>query len=96
MVNKIKAKQVRLKKVDPSEEQRLDPGSRGSTKPQDPKAKGLLGFLANTRNELEKVVWPNRTQLIGESTAVLLIVILFAAFISLIDQFFSWSASQIF
>ena len=86
----------KVKKVSPKPEERLDPSARGSSKVAGSEPKGIAGFLAGTRDELGKVVWPSRTQLIGESTAVLLIVLLFAAFIYSIDQFFSWGASQIF
>ncbi len=84
------------KKADPKPEERLDPSVRGSSKTAADERKGLVGFLISSRDELEKVVWPSRTQLIGESTAVLLIVVAFASFIYLIDQFFSWGAARIF
>lgn len=54
------------------------------------------GFLKETREELDKVVWPNRQQLISESLAVLLMVILSASLIYLVDNFFNWGAAQVF
>lgn len=75
---------------------RLDPASRGSSGQGAEVAKGPLGFFISTRQELDKVVWPNRRQLISESVAVLLIVLAFASFVYLIDQAFGWAAQQIF
>jgi preprotein translocase subunit SecE len=73
-----------------------DPARRGSSQTETPEQQGPLGFFSNTVDELRKVVWPNRQQLIGESTAVLLIVVLFAFFIWLVDKIFRWAAGQVF
>ncbi len=83
-------------KGDTTASERLDPGSRGRTKSDAPEARGPLQFLSDIRQELDKVVWPDRQKLIAESTAVLLIVLAFAAFISLIDRLFSWIATVLF
>lgn len=53
-------------------------------------------FVNDTKEELKKVVWPSRQQLISESTAVILMVILVATTISLVDKLFAWGASRIF
>jgi preprotein translocase subunit SecE len=53
-------------------------------------------FLQGTREELGKVVWPSRQQLISESLAVILMVTLSATLIYLVDNFFSWAAKQVF
>jgi preprotein translocase subunit SecE len=53
-------------------------------------------FLQETKQELDKVVWPSRQQLISESAAVILMVSLSAALISLVDKIFSWIAGQVF
>lgn len=53
-------------------------------------------FLRETKEELDKVVWPSRQQLISESAAVLLMVSFSATVIYLIDNFFSWAAKQVF
>lgn len=50
-------------------------------------------FLGDTKEELAKVVWPSRQQLISESAAVILMVILVASVIYLVDNFFSWLSS---
>lgn len=55
-----------------------------------------VGFFKETREELDKVVWPSRQQLISESLAVLLMVILSASLIYLVDNFFNWGAGQVF
>lgn len=56
----------------------------------------VANFLQGTKEELDKVVWPSRQQLISESFAVILMVILSATLIYFVDQFFSWSAKQVF
>ena len=53
-------------------------------------------FFQETKEELGKVVWPSRQQLISESAAVLLMVILSATLIYLVDGFFVWVSKQVF
>lgn len=53
-------------------------------------------FLQETKEELDKVVWPSRQQLVSESLAVILMVTLSATLIYLADNFFAWSAGQVF
>lgn len=53
-------------------------------------------FFKETKEELDKVVWPSRQQLISESLAVILMVILSATLIYLADNFFAWAAKQVF
>lgn len=53
-------------------------------------------FFDETKEELTKVVWPSRQQVISESVAVLLMVILSASLIYLVDNFFDWAAKQVF
>ncbi len=53
-------------------------------------------FLQGTKDELKKVVWPSRQQLISESVAVMSMVSLFAFLIFAVDKLFSWTASQVF
>jgi len=57
---------------------------------------GLNNFLTGAREELDKVVWPSRQQLISESAAVILMVALSASVIYLVDGFFGWAAKQVF
>lgn len=58
--------------------------------------KGLPKFINETQEELGKVVWPSRQQLISESAAVLLMVVLVSLVIYLVDNLFSWLAGIIF
>jgi preprotein translocase subunit SecE len=53
-------------------------------------------FLTETKEELDKVVWPSRQQLISESVAVVLMVTLSATLIYLFDNFFAWAGKQVF
>jgi preprotein translocase subunit SecE len=53
-------------------------------------------FFQGTKEELEKVVWPSRKQLVSESAAVLLMVTLSASLIYLVDGLFAWGAKQVF
>ena len=53
-------------------------------------------FVQETKEELNKVVWPSRQQLISESVAVISMVALSAIMIYLVDNFFSWAARQVF
>lgn len=59
------------------------------------------GFSANafaqgTREELSKVIWPTRQQLISESAAVILMVSLSATIIYFVDKLFGWASRQVF
>ncbi|MBE9060699.1 preprotein translocase subunit SecE [cf. Phormidesmis sp. LEGE 11477] len=59
------------------------------------------GFSANafaqgTREELTKVIWPTRQQLISESAAVILMVGLSATLIYFVDKLFGWASRQVF
>lgn len=53
-------------------------------------------FLKGTKEELDKVVWPSRQQLVSESLAVILMVTLSATIIYLVDNLFTWAAKQVF
>ena len=53
-------------------------------------------FVNETKEELAKVVWPSRQQLLSESAAVMLMVSLVATLIYLIDKFFAWGAGKVF
>ena len=57
---------------------------------------GVADFAIQTKEELGKVVWPSRQQLISESAAVILMVILVSTVIYLIDKFFAWGAGVVF
>ncbi len=53
-------------------------------------------FVDGTREELTKVIWPTRQQLISESAAVILMVGLSATLISLVDKLFGWASMKVF
>jgi preprotein translocase subunit SecE len=53
-------------------------------------------FVEATKDELAKVVWPPRQQLISESVAVVLMVILVATVIYLVDNLFTWGSGKVF
>ncbi|WP_110985469.1 preprotein translocase subunit SecE [Acaryochloris thomasi] len=78
------------------------PVAAGSSSPdlepdaQKPKGPSPVGFAQGTKEELAKVVWPDRQQLISESAAVILMVSFLAIFISLIDNVFSWASRLVF
>jgi preprotein translocase subunit SecE len=55
-----------------------------------------VAFLKGTKEELAKVVWPSRQQLISESVAVILMVSLSATLIYLVDQLFQWASGKVF
>lgn len=75
---------------------------KGSTTPEVATAKESKGetassnFVEATKDELAKVVWPSRQQLISESVAVVLMVILVATVIYLVDNFFHWGSGKVF
>lgn len=60
------------------------------------KGNSAANFALETKEELGKVVWPSRQQLVSESVAVILMVILVSTIIYLIDQFFAWGAGKVF
>ncbi|MGB3297480.1 MAG: preprotein translocase subunit SecE [Phormidesmis sp.] len=53
-------------------------------------------FAEGTREELTKVIWPTRQQLISESAAVILMVGLSATLIYLVDKLFGWASRLVF
>ncbi len=56
----------------------------------------LLIFFNDTKEELGKVVWPSRQQLISESVAVMLMVTLVGTTIYLVDKLFIWVSGRVF
>ncbi|MEM8640803.1 MAG: preprotein translocase subunit SecE [Cyanobacteria bacterium P01_G01_bin.54] len=56
----------------------------------------LVKFLKESKEELAKVVWPSRQQLIGESVTVILMVTLVATTIYLVDNLFVWLSTSVF
>lgn len=74
-----------------------NPKAASSKAVPSPEKKNAVGsFFRDTKQELDKVVWPSRQQLISESAAVLLMVVASASLIYLVDGLFSWTAQRIF
>lgn len=67
-----------------------------SQKNDDSQSFDLVQFLAESKEELSKVVWPSRQQLISESAAVILMVILVATTIYFVDNLFVWISGKVF
>ncbi len=47
-------------------------------------------FLREVKIELKKVTWPSRTQTIGSTVVVIILVFIVAVFLSLVDGFLSF------
>ena len=74
-------------------------GSKDSKEVSKPVTSGgnmISSFVQGSKEELDKVVWPSRQQLISESIAVVLMVTLSATLIYLVDNLFRWAATQVF
>ncbi|WP_245395510.1 preprotein translocase subunit SecE [Anthocerotibacter panamensis] len=56
----------------------------------------LVTYFKEVRAELDKVQWPNRQQVISESAAVFLMVLVSALFIYLVDSLFHFLAGLLF
>jgi preprotein translocase subunit SecE len=57
---------------------------------------GVTKFIAESKAEFGKIVWPTRQQLISESASVLLMIVAVATFVYLIDALFKAIALQVF
>lgn len=53
-------------------------------------------YAEETKEELAKVVWPSRQQLVSESAAVILMVTLVATVIYVVDNLFVWVSGKVF
>jgi len=53
-------------------------------------------FVQETKEELGKVTWPSRQQLISESIAVIAMVALSATLVYFLDQLFAWVQTKVF
>lgn len=56
----------------------------------------IANFFKGTKEELDKVVWPTRKQLVSESAAVLLMVTLSASLIYVVDWLFNKLSTVVF
>lgn len=55
-----------------------------------------MQFLRGVRKEFSKVVWPTKSDLIGSTTIVLLLVVFFAVYVGLVDFLLSSLATRVF
>jgi preprotein translocase subunit SecE len=53
-------------------------------------------LIQDSKDELTKVIWPSRQQLISESLAVIAMVTISALTIYLVNNLFSWAAAKVF
>ncbi len=77
----------------------LQDAARNQSKPAanaDADGFNASAFAQGTREELAKVIWPTRQQLISESAAVILMVGLSATVIYFVDKLFGWASRQVF
>ncbi len=74
------------------------PEKSASSTPVDKSKAGIdvVGFVKDSKDELGKVIWPSRQQLISESLAVVLTVSLSAAVIYGVNNLFAAAAAIIF
>lgn len=68
------------------------------TKSKENQGKEIIasGLVEETKQELAKVVWPSRQQLLSESVAVILMVTVISTLIYLMDKLFGWLAGKVF
>ncbi|MFF3567020.1 preprotein translocase subunit SecE [Nocardia jiangxiensis] len=84
--------------------ERDDAGSRKTSKPSGKKKAGgtgnplkrLVKFLKEVVQELRKVIWPNRKQMVTYTTVVLVFVIFTVGFIFLLDIAFNQGVNWLF
>ena len=55
------------------------------------KGRATLGFLANTRTEVRKVIWPTRAETMQTALVVFLIVLLMGVLLWMLDMFLLWA-----
>lgn len=58
--------------------------------------KNLFTFLHDVNREFAKVVWPSKSELIGMTGVVLLMVLFFSLYVGTIDFIFNRLAARIF
>ncbi len=51
---------------------------------------GLTGFLKESREELKKVVWPSREEVLNSTLVVLYSVIIISVFLYAVDSLFEF------
>jgi preprotein translocase subunit SecE len=90
---------IEAKKTEPKDASSADKSAKGTAPSKASQTEGgnvVSNFIQGSKEELDKVVWPSRQQLISESIAVILMVTLSATLIYLVDNLFRWAAQQVF
>lgn len=77
--------------VVPKNRERPQPQARPQTERTSPRQ-----FLREMRAELRKVIWPTREELINYSVVVLIFLVIFTAFIAVVDWGFGRSILWLF
>lgn len=55
-----------------------------------------LDFLSGVQKEFSKVIWPTRSELIGTTIIVLVLMVFFAIYVGAVDFLLSTLAARIF
>jgi preprotein translocase subunit SecE len=95
----VEAKSQEPKDAKSADKSAKDTAPPKANQPEGGKSNGgnvVASFVQGSKEELDKVVWPSRQQLISESIAVILMVTLSATLIYFVDNLFRWAAQQVF
>ncbi len=60
------------------------------------KLKSLLEFLNGVNREFSRVVWPTKSELIGSTMVVLVLVVFFSLYLGFVDFILAQLAARIF
>lgn len=55
-----------------------------------------MQFFRQVKQEIKKVTWPTRKEVVQTSIMVIVIVAIAAGFFFVVDQFFGWAVKSIF
>lgn len=95
MAKKEAAKKQKGASKKPAEAQNIE-AKKSSAAATESTSFNPVEFALSAKEELSKVVWPSRQQLISESAAVLLMVSVSAGVIYFADKALSWASTQVF
>lgn len=60
------------------------------------KFKSTMQFLSDVNREFLRVVWPSKSELVGATCVVLMLMVFFALYLGIVDFFFARLAARIF
>lgn len=60
------------------------------------KIKSVFQFLSGVNREFSKVVWPSRSELIGSTIVVLVLVTFFSVYLGFVDFLLAQLAARVF